>query len=225
VRYLDQRRMLASPHPVTPGDYSRLPMSEVTLGRSLRALAARRRGLVAAYRPSAAGAGGRRLPVRVPVPLRNVPPDPSMRERVAAYTGVIGRVGFAAGLQVRIVDRLGLADPIASRVRLGDARSSYAGHEKDLPLAWFLARFADRRALRADPRLAADHRVRDARAALRCGPLRRLLDATTGALTVHRFLGNVASAWALTAVRFDRDPRAARERTCSYPARRPPVEP
>jgi arabinofuranosyltransferase len=123
----------------------------------------------------------------------------------------IGVLGYIAGPDVRVIDRLGLSDPIASRLLLADR--GRPGHEKLLPEAWIVARFGDAEAAARFPG------AREAALALTCGGLARLLRAMDGPLTPARFLANVRAAWALHRLRLPADPVAARERFCS------PVQP
>ena len=140
--------------------------------------------------------------------------DPSFREPVVIFTGSIGRLGYAAGPEVRIADRLGLADPVAARLRLAPERAARAGHEKLLPAAWFLGRFADPAAVRASPRFGANPRIPAARAALGCGDLARVLEAVNAPLTPTRFVENLGLAVELHSLRLPADPVAARRELC-----------
>lgn len=127
---------------------------------------------------------------------------------LASAVGNPGGQGYAAGLEVHLVDRLGLSDPIAGRLRL-DKRAR-PGHEKQLPAAWAIARFADRAAPGAD---APD--VTAARETLACGPVAELLRTVTEPLTVRRFLSNLRASWTLTRLRIPADPLQARRELCS----------
>jgi arabinofuranosyltransferase len=120
----------------------------------------------------------------------------------------IGVLGYVAGSDIDVVDRMGLADPIASRLML--TKRGRPGHEKLLPEAWIVARFGEPEAARARFPGASD-----AARALGCGGLARLLRAVDGPLTLSRFLTNVRAAWPLHQLRLPADPRAARERFCA----------
>jgi arabinofuranosyltransferase len=220
ARFLDQRRKRTPPpghsHFVTLGDYEAQPFSQPWIGYRLKDMAASGRGaLVATYRRETATIEGHAVPVMTPVALRGVPPRPPWQREVIGYTGSIGRVGYAAGDRVRIVDRLGLADPIGGRLRLTGPRHGEAGHEKALPLPWFYARFADPGALaRARPAPAPPAAVAAARRALRCGGLRDVLDATSKPLTLGRFLDNLSLAVEQRSLRIPPDPVAAERELC-----------
>ncbi len=118
----------------------------------------------------------------------------------------IGLPAYAAGLGVHVVDRLGLSDPIAARVRL-TARTR-PGHEKSLPDAWVIARFVS-----PDPSDAPA--VVAAREALACGDLKALEESVGDPLTAKRFLTNLRSSLRLHRLRIPADPLAARAELCS----------
>jgi arabinofuranosyltransferase len=123
----------------------------------------------------------------------------------------IGVTGWSFGPDVHLVDRFGLADPIAARLRL--AERGRPGHEKNLVNAWIVARYAA-------PDASSDPAALDARAALACGDLRELLDAVSQPLTLARFGRNVRLAPRLSALRIPPDPHEARTTLCGSVAER-----
>jgi arabinofuranosyltransferase len=220
----DERRRYARwgyAHPVTLADLAVAPGRRVALqarqGYLLRSLAGRRRAVVLAFSARRNDFGERE---RVPLPLTRVVPRPNLPERVVALAGSVGRVGYAAGPDVYIADANGLADVIAARMRLPRYRTSYPGHEKYLPPAWVLARFAvpatpaGARWLETEPQVVA------ARRALACRPLRDLIAATSAPLTPERFLDNAAYAVRSRSLRFSDNPLRAERQLCG-PARPP----
>jgi arabinofuranosyltransferase len=209
-----QRDTPTHPHPVTLGDHDALPLSQPSVGYAARALARPGRSVLSldariARRRTRDGI----VPVQVPLPL-DVRADRWVTAPVVIFTGSIGRLGYAAGREVRIADRLGLADPIAARLRIGPRRTARAGHEKLLPAAWFLGRFADPASVRASRRFGANPRIPAARAALGCGDLARLLEAVDAPLTPARFIENLGVAIDLHSLRIPADPIAARREAC-----------
>jgi len=209
-----QRDTPKHPHPVTLADHDALPLSQPRVGYAARALARPGRTVLSLdARVSSRRAPDGVVPVQVPSAL-DVRADRSVSAPVVIFTGSIGRLGYAAGPEVRIADRLGLADPVAARLRLGPDRPDRAGHEKLLPAAWFLGRFADPASVRASPRFGANPRIPAARAALGCGELERLLEAINAPLTPSRFLANLGAAIELHALRVPSDPMAARRELC-----------
>ncbi len=209
--WYDQRTTLSdqpgTAHPVTLADYARMPYSQPSVGWELARLPP---SVVTNSRRATRVVDGRRLPWNPPVRLGGgVRPAPGSRARTVVYTGSIGRVGMAAGPAVRIADRFGLADPLAARVRLAEPRRQPAGHEKDLPASWFLARYA------TGP-VPAHLRVNvaAARRALGCPPLRELVEATSAPLTLGRALDNLGVAVRAHGLRFSREPTVAARELC-----------
>ncbi|WP_426570849.1 hypothetical protein [Aquihabitans sp. McL0605] len=113
----------------------------------------------------------------------------------------IGALGVVAGIDVRIIDRLALADPIASHM---PADGVTAGHLRKLPLAWVYARMG----LLADPPSAA------AAKAQTCGALAQILSDTSDPMTPKRFVTNFFHAPANTRVTVPKDPDAAVAKFC-----------
>jgi arabinofuranosyltransferase len=184
------------PHPVTLEDYERVPFTYD--GRALHRLALTRRALllgdIAADKP----------------PPSEVALAPWVATQIVASRPNVGLLGYAAGARVHVVDRFGLGDPLAGRLRI--ERRSRPGHEKWLTDAWIIARFADSAAQL--PRNAAPPWVIDAaRSALACPPLAELLEAIGSPLTPARFFRNVGVAWRLRSLSIPSDPwrRAAAE--------------
>ncbi len=142
------------------------------------------------------------------VRAEEIPLAPRVRADIALVVARrnIGLPAYAAGLGVHVVDRLGLSDPIAARVRL-TARAR-PGHEKSLPDAWVIARFVS-----PDPSDAPA--VLAAREALACGDLKALEESVGDPLTAKRFLTNLRSSLRLHRLRIPADPLAARAELCS----------
>jgi arabinofuranosyltransferase len=144
-------------------------------------------------------------PVYPTMPLRPGLPFPAA---FAAHN--LGVTSFFAGPSMHIVDPTGLADPLASRLRL-NARGR-PGHEKPLPLPWLIARFGDPAAPLPDG--IAPPAVEAARRALQCEPLRELQAATSARLTIARFVRNVRLSIQLRNFRFPPDPSLAEAQLC-----------
>lgn len=139
---------------------------------------------------------GRRLLVAGP---HSLPLASEVRHPAVVQVYSLGIVGATAGLEVAVLDSLGLADPVAARLRL-HARGR-PGHEKSLPAEWVIARYAA--AGGETDRRVEPAAVLVARRALACGDLRELEEAVQGPLTVSRFLDNLRRAWRLTTLRVD----------------------
>jgi len=216
----DQRRRYAEVwgyrDPVTLGDYAAVPTQRpglhVRQGRELAALAESRRVVVLGYTSDRNRFGERS---RHPLPLEGVAPRPESRSPVVVRTGSIGRIGLAAGPDVHIVDRNGLADPMAARVRLPRQRPPRPGHEKSLPEEWVLARFAVPTTEAGGRMLARNSDVQAASRALACPPLRELSAVTTAPMDAGRFLANVTYAVRERSLRFWPEPPLAGRELCA----------
>ncbi len=218
----DQRRRYAETwgyrNPVTLASLvaqpDRRPALQRRQGLDLARLAERRRAVVLAYTSDRNRFGER---ARRPIPLEGVEPRPGLEPRVVALSGNVGRTGWAAGPLVQLVDRNGLADPIGARLRLPRERRARPGHEKTLRAEWVLARFAAPTSPAGARSLDSDPKVRAARQALGCPPLRELLEATSAPLGPERFLANVGYAIRERSLRFASDPRLAARELCRRP--------
>jgi hypothetical protein len=119
--------------------------------------------------------------------------------------GAIGIAGYLSPSTVHVVDRHGLADPLAARLRL--ERRGRPGHEKRLPNAWIVARFAQ-------PQSPEDASVVAARRALACGALRSLEHAIRDPLSLGLFVDNIVAAPTLHRLRIPSDPFEAESLFC-----------
>lgn len=141
------------------------------------------------------------------LPGRGNPLAPTIADDVALVATLrnVGLAGYGAGPRVHVVDRLGLGDPIAARLR--PTARGRPGHEKYLGDPWVVARFAE-------PAFATTPEAVAAREALACDDLSALRRAVEEPLTVHRFLANVRLAWTLRGLRIPPDPVDARAALC-----------
>jgi arabinofuranosyltransferase len=188
-------RSSGTAHPVTLADYATQNRFAREGARAARLAAAGRRGLL--LDPTAR--------VWSLVPLRV-----GVESRIVASSGALGLFSYAAGDQVEVVDRLGLASPLAAHQRLG-ARGR-PGHEKLLSSAWWLAQFADPRA--PIPAGIDERAVAAARHALACEPFRSLTRDPTRALSVATVLDDLEDSVANWSYRFAPDPIAAAREAC-----------
>lgn len=118
----------------------------------------------------------------------------------------IGMISLLFGPQVYMVDIVGLSDPIASRLLLNER--GRPGHERFLPMSWYVARFSE-------PTEGEDRAISAARRALECGKLAELQRAVEDELTVSRFLENMKSAYSLHQMKIDPDPESAERFFCA----------
>jgi len=134
----------------------------------------------------------------------------------------LGMLGMNVGLDVRVIDQIGLANPLAAHTaRLDDAR---IGHDKNLFPDWAVAEgpFLPMRPF-IPPYLDEDW-IAQAKAALTCPDTDAMLTSIRGPLGPRRFLSNVLHAAAFTEYRIDRVPRYELAR-CGLPVPPPKVPP
>jgi arabinofuranosyltransferase len=126
---------------------------------------------------------------------------------VVAHMAGVGLESVAAGTDVWVVDRHGLADPLAARFAVKNG-FDLPGHEKLMDYPYSQARFAP-------PDKADSSAVVAVRHALGCGPLADLYHATGDPLTFDRFAHNIIEAPALTQLRVPDDPVAMEHQFCA----------
>ena len=200
-------------NPVTLADYQAGLLSTRPAG--FYQLVARRwveQGNVARFRSETPGASvliiGTDDPSRTPFEL---PLNETVRLAVVEDRLNIGIFAYAAGVDVYVVDRHGLADALAARTSSEpDARP---GHEKLLDDAWVIARFGDvlQPSSLGQPTAA---KVAAATQALACEPLRDLFGHVTDQLTVGQFFRNMVSSVRLQRLQVDADPTVAVGEVC-----------
>jgi len=129
--------------------------------------------------------------------------DPGVIAAVDA--SAIGITGYVLTSKFHVVDHLGLADSIASRIEI--AERGRPGHDKKLSNAWVLARWSA-------PEGVEDGSVSAARRALACASLERLERATRAPLSLALFAENLGNAFRLQSLRFPSDPVEAEAQLC-----------
>jgi hypothetical protein len=147
-------------------------------------------------------------------------------------TSWIGPETYELGSGVRVIDLLGLADPLTAHLRLAK-RGEIAGHEKPLPTPWISAELVRSGSPTDQLDSLAQQRPQDftpliseatgrqltiesawARAALQCPAIKDLRDAPTTPLTVGTFLSNIYHAVSLTRLRIPPNPETAYHLFC-----------
>ena len=145
----------------------------------------------------------------IPPPPRapGLPPDQKALQNgphTVFFTN-LGMLGMNVGLDIRVLDQIGLANPLAAHTtRLQDAR---IGHDKDLFPDWVVA---DGPWLKQHPFLPTyldEDWVAEAQAALKCPATDAVLTSIRGPLTVKRFLSNIVHSFPFTSYRIDRVPK------------------
>ncbi|RDH77561.1 hypothetical protein DVS77_15980 [Mycolicibacterium moriokaense] len=142
-----------------------------------------------------------------------VPPPPGMSpgER-QSYIGPhtvfftnLGMLGMNVGLDVRVIDQIGLANPLAAHTaRLEDGR---IGHDKNLFPDWAVAEGPFFKVPPYIPTYIDEDWVAQAEAALDCPATESMLTSIRGSLGPRRFLSNVMHAYGFTKYRINRVPK------------------
>ena len=138
------------------------------------------------------------------------PPGVSMdnwRRQVAPHTVFftnLGMVGMNVGLDTRVIDQIGLANPIAAHTaRLEDAR---IGHDKNLFPDWAVAEGPWLKKHPYVPPYLDEGWIKEAQVALDCPETAEKLKSIREPMTLPRFIGNLHHALEFTRYRIDRVP-------------------
>jgi len=146
----------------------------------------------------------------VPAKPPPVPPDapPNWRQNYRGPHTVfftnLGMLGMNVGLDVRVVDQIGLANPLAAHTaRLEDGR---IGHDKNLFPDWAIAEGPFFKEPPYIPDYIDEDWVSQAVVALKCPETETVLESIRGELGVRRFMSNLLHAAEYTGYRIDRVP-------------------
>lgn len=155
-----------------------------------------------------------------------VPPPPDVPDdyvppHTVFFTN-LGMLGMNVGLDVRVIDQIGLANPLAMHTsRIEDGR---IGHDKNLFPDWAVAEgpfLKDRPFI--PPYLDPDW-IAQAQVALGCTETDAMLNSVRGEMGPRRFLSNLVHAWQFTEYRIDRVPLYELAR-CGLPVPEPKTPP
>ncbi len=117
----------------------------------------------------------------------------------------LGMVGMNVGLDVRVIDQIGLANPLAAHTaRLQHGR---IGHDKNLFPDWVIADGPWVKWYPGVPGYLDQKFVQQAEAALKCEGTQQVLNSVRAPMGLHRFLSNVLHSVQFTRYRIDRVPR------------------
>jgi arabinofuranosyltransferase len=134
----------------------------------------------------------------------------------------LGMLGMNVGLDTRVIDQIGLANPLAAHTaRLEDGR---IGHDKNLFPDWAVAEGPWLKERPWIPEYLDEGWIEQAQVALGCPGTVEMLTSIREPMTRPRFIGNVNRALEFTRYRIDRVPRYELLR-CSLPepaAEKPP---
>lgn len=140
------------------------------------------------------------------VPAYPPPPDapPDYRGPHTVFFTNMGMLGMNVGLDVRVIDQIGLANPLAAHTaRIEDGR---IGHDKNLFPDWAVAEGPFFKVEPYIPDYLDEDWIRQAEVALTCPETERMLDAIRAPMGPRRFLSNLVSAAEYTRYRLDRVP-------------------
>ncbi|PQM47805.1 Terminal beta-(1-_2)-arabinofuranosyltransferase [Mycobacterium talmoniae] len=145
------------------------------------------------------------VPVILPVPSGTLPvPTPGSGPHTVFFTN-LGMLGMNVGLDVRVLDQIGLANPLAAHTeRLQHGR---IGHDKNLFPDWVIADGPWVKWYPGVPGYLDQAWVAQAEAALQCPATASVLNSVRGPMGAHRFFSNLLHAYSFTKYRIDRVPR------------------
>jgi arabinofuranosyltransferase len=141
------------------------------------------------------------------------PPPPGVtaeqwRRQHAAHTVFftnLGMVGMNVGLDTRVIDQIGLANPLAAHTaRLEDGR---IGHDKNLFPDWAVAEGPWLKKRPWIPEYLDEGWIAEAGVALGCPQTVEMLEMIREPMTRPRFVGNLNRSWEFTRYRIDRVPK------------------
>ena len=116
----------------------------------------------------------------------------------------LGMVGMNVGLDVRVIDQIGLANPLAQHTeRLKHGR---IGHDKNLFPDWVIADGPWVKLPPGIPGYLDVNWVAQAVEALKCPETQAVLSSVRAPMTLHRFVSNVVHSFGFTTYRIDRVP-------------------
>ncbi|GAB3023399.1 terminal beta-(1-_2)-arabinofuranosyltransferase [Mycobacterium bourgelatii] len=142
------------------------------------------------------------VPMIPPGSTPGIPPD--QKPQHAVFFTNLGMVGMNVGLDVRVIDQIGLANPLAAHTeRLKHGR---IGHDKNLFPDWVIADGPWVKWYPGVPGYLDPQWVAQAEAALQCPETRAVLNSVRAPLTLRRFVSNVLHSYAFTKYRIDRVP-------------------
>ncbi|MEE2851070.1 MAG: terminal beta-(1-_2)-arabinofuranosyltransferase [Actinomycetota bacterium] len=123
----------------------------------------------------------------------------------AVFFTNLGMVGMNVGLDVRVIDQIGLANPLAQHTeRLKHGR---IGHDKNLFPDWVIADGPWVKLPPGIPGYLDQQWVAEAVSALQCPETKAVLSSVRAPMTPHRFLSNLVNSFRFTKYRIDRVPR------------------
>lgn len=153
------------------------------------------------------------------------PGSPPVKKQIGPHTVFftnLGMLGMNVGLDVRVIDQIGLANPLAAHTaRIEDGR---IGHDKNLFPDWAVAEGPFLKEYPFIPPYLNEDWVAQAEAALACPATDAMLNSVRAPMGPRRFLSNLFHAAEFTKYRIDRVPRYELQR-CGLEPPAPKVAP
>lgn len=129
---------------------------------------------------------------------------PQDKRKLTVFFLNLGMTSMNAPLDVRVVDQMGLAYPIAAHTeRLVDGR---IGHDKVLPSEWVIAESGAYPRKPVLPGYLDEDEVRQAQVALTCPATRDRIASYEGVWSWQRFKSNLVQSFTFNDYRIDRNP-------------------
>ncbi|WP_186245323.1 terminal beta-(1-_2)-arabinofuranosyltransferase [Mycobacterium simulans] len=199
---VDERRFYAQAtgraHPLTAADYLDYPRMAAVL------VALNNTPDGALLLPSGNYTQWDLVPMIQPPPPAPAGQRPYEKSHHAVFFTNLGMLGMNVGLDVRVIDQIGLANPLAQHTeRLKHGR---IGHDKNLFPDWVIADGPWVKWYPGIPGYLDQAWVAQAEAALQCPATQAVLNSVRAPMTLHRFISNVLHSFEFTRYRIDRVP-------------------
>jgi arabinofuranosyltransferase len=199
---VDERRFYAQAtghaHPLTAADYLDYPR----MAAVLTALDNTPQG--ALLLPSGNYTQWDLVPMAQPAPGGSPENKAAQRPQHAVFFTNLGMLGMNVGLDVRVIDQIGLANPLAQHTeRLNHGR---IGHDKNLFPDWVIADGPWVKVYPGIPGYLDANWVAQAVAALQCPETKAMLASVRAPMTLHRFVSNFLHSFTFTGYRINRVP-------------------
>jgi arabinofuranosyltransferase len=200
---VDERRFYAQAtghaHPLTAADYLDYPRMRAVL------VALNNTPEGALLLPSGNYDQWDLVPPISPLAPGSYPPPAAQKGPHAVFFTNLGMVGMNVGLDVRVIDQIGLANPLAAHTaRLQHGR---IGHDKNLFPDWVIADGPWVKWYPGIPGYLDMKFVQQATAALKCPATEQMLTSVRAPMGFHRFVSNFLHSYEFTKYRIDRVPR------------------
>lgn len=200
---VDERRFYAQAtghaHPLTAADYLDYPRMRAVL------VALNNTPEGALLLPSGNYDQWDLVPPIPPSSPANTAPGPPQKGPHTVFFTNLGMLGMNVGLDIRVIDQIGLANPIAAHTaRLQHGR---IGHDKNLFPDWVIADGPWVKWYPGVPGYLDAQWVAQAEAALKCPATQAVLNSVRAPMGFHRFFSNLLHSYQFTRYRIDRVPR------------------